>query len=122
MSPVAAPADRRFRRAHVKPLRRRTVRVVVLPAIKYALAAVAAAYGLYRGGVALAFMRARSRSIAFRCVETCGCRTVKWSRSSAAFEVRTWCGPIWKRGASACWRRPGSRTPRCDGRCRQLSK
>jgi cell division protein FtsQ len=49
MSPVAAPADRRFRRAHVKPGRRRQVlRNVVKPAAQYLLVAAAVLYGLYR--------------------------------------------------------------------------
>ena len=50
MSPVAAPADRRFRRAHVKPARkRRSWRTFVKPAIQYGLVALAALYGVYRG-------------------------------------------------------------------------
>jgi cell division protein FtsQ len=49
MSPVAAPADKRFRRAHVKPgRRRRQWQAIVRPAIKVALLAVALSYGLYR--------------------------------------------------------------------------
>ena len=50
MSAVAAPADRRFRRAHVKPARRkRTWRALAWPAIRYGLAALVAALAIYRG-------------------------------------------------------------------------
>jgi cell division protein FtsQ len=49
MSPVAAPADKRFRRAHVKPgRRRRQWQAIARPALKVALLAVALSYGLYR--------------------------------------------------------------------------
>jgi cell division protein FtsQ len=49
MSPVAAPADRRFRRAHVKPGRRRRVwQTVAVPALKYAALACIFLYGAYR--------------------------------------------------------------------------
>jgi cell division septal protein FtsQ len=49
MSAVAAPADRRFRRAHVKPGRRRhDWHAFVKPALRYGLVAVLVAYGLYR--------------------------------------------------------------------------
>src|SRR5207244_2309338 len=50
MSAVAAPADRRFRRAHVKPSRTRRRWVGrVRPLLRYALAAAVVAYGLYFG-------------------------------------------------------------------------
>lgn len=50
MSAVAAPADRRFRRAHVKPARRkRQWRAMVAPAIRYGLAIAVVALALYRG-------------------------------------------------------------------------
>jgi cell division protein FtsQ len=51
MSPVApVAADRRFRRAHVKPSRRRTGwRALVRPIVKGLLVALATAYALYRG-------------------------------------------------------------------------
>ncbi len=54
MSAVAAPADRRFRRAHVKPARRRRDwRSFVGPALRYAVAALLLSYGVYRvSGVA----------------------------------------------------------------------
>ncbi len=49
MSPVAAPADKRFRRAHVKPgRRRRSWQALVKPLLKYALLALLLAFGLYR--------------------------------------------------------------------------
>ena len=50
MSAVAAPADRRFRRAHVKPARRkRTWRALAWPAIRYGLVAAVASLAVYRG-------------------------------------------------------------------------
>lgn len=50
MSPVAAPADRRFRRAHVKPgRRRRDWRGHVKPLVKIGFLLAALGYGLYRG-------------------------------------------------------------------------
>lgn len=49
MSPVAAPADRRFRRAHVKPgRRRRDWKTIARPVVRYALATSVVAYVLYR--------------------------------------------------------------------------
>jgi cell division septal protein FtsQ len=55
MSAVAAPADRRFRRAHVKPSRiRRRWAGRVKPLLGYALAAFVIAYGLYRGSAGVA--------------------------------------------------------------------
>jgi cell division septal protein FtsQ len=50
VSAVAAPADRRFRRAHVKPARRkRTWRALAWPAIRYGLVALVASLAVYRG-------------------------------------------------------------------------
>jgi cell division protein FtsQ len=50
VSAVAAPADRRFRRAHVKPARRkRTWRAIVGPAIRYGVASAIVGLALYRG-------------------------------------------------------------------------
>lgn len=58
MSPVAAPADRRFRRAHVKPARKRgTWRRLVGPLVKYGFVTLVAAYAAYRGGAVLANAR-----------------------------------------------------------------
>ena len=55
MSAVAAPADRRFRRAHVKPSRaRRRWAGRVKPPLRYAMAVVVAAYGLYLGSSSVA--------------------------------------------------------------------
>jgi cell division protein FtsQ len=49
MSPVAAPADRRFRRAHVKPGRRRRLwQTLAVPALKYTALACIFLYGAYR--------------------------------------------------------------------------
>ena len=50
MSAVAAPADRRFRRAHVKPARRkRTWRAMAGPAIRYGVASAIVGLAIYRG-------------------------------------------------------------------------
>jgi cell division protein FtsQ len=50
VSAVAAPADRRFRRAHVKPARRkRTWRALAWPAVRYGLVAAVASLAVYRG-------------------------------------------------------------------------
>jgi cell division protein FtsQ len=50
VSAIAAPADRRFRRAHVKPARRkRTWRGLAWPAIRYGLVAAIASLAVYRG-------------------------------------------------------------------------
>ena len=58
MSPIAAPADRRFRRAHVKPARRRRDwRLLARPALRYSLIAVVAAYGAYRAPSIVAYAR-----------------------------------------------------------------
>jgi cell division protein FtsQ len=55
MSAVAAPADKRFRRAHVKPGRRRqTWKALGAPAAKYAAFAALLIYALYRGGEVVA--------------------------------------------------------------------
>jgi cell division protein FtsQ len=52
MSPVAAPADRRFRRSHVRPSRRRNDwRRLVKPAVNIGLVAAVAAYVVYRGSI-----------------------------------------------------------------------
>ncbi len=49
MSVVAAPADRRFRRAHVKPSRRRwRWQAMVVPAARYAVVTLLLGYGAYR--------------------------------------------------------------------------
>ena len=50
MSRIAAPADRRFRRAHVKPARkRRDWRSILKPVVRYGLVAAVLVYGAYRG-------------------------------------------------------------------------
>ncbi len=53
MSPVAAvAADKRFRRAHVKPSRRRTGwRALIRPLVKGVLVALVTGYALYRGAL-----------------------------------------------------------------------
>ena len=57
MSRVAAPADRRFRRAHVKPSHRRwNWRPLVRWSVVLGVALVVSAYGLYRGRTAVAHM------------------------------------------------------------------
>jgi cell division protein FtsQ len=58
MSPVAAPADRRFRRAHVKPARKRSAaRVLLRPLIRYGLVALLLVYGAYRASAVVADAR-----------------------------------------------------------------
>lgn len=54
MSQVAAPSDRRFRRAHVKPARKRgNWRAIAKPLVRISLVGLIVGYGLYRGlGVA----------------------------------------------------------------------
>ncbi|MGB7217202.1 MAG: FtsQ-type POTRA domain-containing protein [Vicinamibacterales bacterium] len=53
MSHVAAPADRRFRRSHVKPARRGwRWRTKAAPLARYAVVALVLAYGAYRGAIA----------------------------------------------------------------------
>jgi cell division protein FtsQ len=58
VSPIAAPADRRFRRAHVKPGRKRRVwRSLVKPIARYGLIGLALVYGAYRGSSVVADAR-----------------------------------------------------------------
>jgi cell division protein FtsQ len=57
MSRVAAPADKRFRRAHVKPTRRRRWHAVARPLVKYGFLGAVLAFGLYRGGHVIADAR-----------------------------------------------------------------
>src|SRR5437667_2507123 len=58
MSPVAAPADRRFRRAHVKPARKRSaVRAFLRPLVRYGLVALVLVYGAYRASAVVADAR-----------------------------------------------------------------
>ena len=58
MSLVAAPADRRFRRAHVKPARkRRDWRSIARPALGYLFVGLLVCYGAYRGSSTAADVR-----------------------------------------------------------------
>jgi cell division protein FtsQ len=58
VSPVAAPADRRFRRAHLKPSRRRRHwRSLVTPAVKSGLVGLLIIYGAYRASNVVAHAR-----------------------------------------------------------------
>jgi cell division protein FtsQ len=58
VSPMSAPADKRFRRAHIKPARRRGKwRGLIRPAVKYGVLVLVAVYGAYRGGGALMHAR-----------------------------------------------------------------
>jgi len=58
VSPVAAPADRRFRRAHVKPSRKRSEwRRLVAPIARYGLVGLALIYAAYRGSSVVAHAR-----------------------------------------------------------------
>jgi cell division septal protein FtsQ len=55
MSPVAAPSDRRFRRAHVKPARRRfDWRRLTRPLLRYGVVGTLLLYGVYRGSIVAA--------------------------------------------------------------------
>jgi cell division septal protein FtsQ len=54
---VAAPADKRFRRAHVKPMRRRKWRAAVAQALKYGGLALVAVFALYRGSAVVSRAR-----------------------------------------------------------------
>jgi cell division protein FtsQ len=55
VSAIAAPADRRFRRHHVKPARRRRQwRAWVRPTLQYGALTALLAFGLYRGGAVAA--------------------------------------------------------------------
>jgi len=58
VSAIAAPADRRFRRAHIKPSRkRRKWQAVVVPAARFVLIMLVSGYAAYRGSVAVAHAR-----------------------------------------------------------------
>lgn len=58
MSPVAAPADRRFRRAHVKPARKRSRwSGFTRPLARYAVFFLVLAYGAYRASSVVAHAR-----------------------------------------------------------------
>lgn len=68
MSPVAVPADKRFRRAHVKPGRRRNYwRAVAIPAAHYALIGAVIACGMYEvSGIAAQAHALRIEKISIR--------------------------------------------------------
>jgi cell division protein FtsQ len=58
MSAVAAPADRRFRRSHVKPGRRKhSWRTVARPILQYGVLAALVMYGIYRTSSVAAYAR-----------------------------------------------------------------
>jgi len=58
MSPVAAPADRRFRRAHVKPARKRSMWwTIARPVVRYGLVSLVLVYGAYRASAVVADAR-----------------------------------------------------------------
>jgi cell division septal protein FtsQ len=58
VSPVSAPSDKRFRRAHIKPARRRGKwRGLIWPGLKYVVLVLSALYGAYRGGGAVMHAR-----------------------------------------------------------------
>jgi cell division protein FtsQ len=58
MSAVSAPADRRFRRAHVKPSRKhRYGPRVVKPLLRYGLGAIVVLFAVYRGSSVVAHAR-----------------------------------------------------------------
>jgi len=68
VSAVAVAADKRFRRAHVKPgRRRRHWRAVVVPLARYALIGAAIAYGMYQAsGIAAQAHALRIEKISIR--------------------------------------------------------
>ena len=124
MSPVAAQTDRRFRRAHVKPARRRAAgAALVRPLLTYGAARRGRSrYGVYRtsrrrraGARAAGRSHRRPRQRA-----AVGRRGAGGARAGCA--ARAWCGPTSTRGAGACWRRRGCATRRCGARCRRRSK
>ncbi len=58
MSPISAPADKRFRRAHIKPARHRGKwRGLIRPAVTYGVVVLIAVCGVYRGGDVLRHAR-----------------------------------------------------------------
>jgi cell division septal protein FtsQ len=58
VSPISAPADKRFRRAHIKPARRRGKwRGLIRLTITYGVLVLIAVYGVYRGGGGLMHAR-----------------------------------------------------------------
>src|SRR5439155_21618802 len=58
MNAIAAPSDRRFRRAHLKPGRRRRAwRALVRPLLRYGVLGAVLAYGVYRLSAAAAHAR-----------------------------------------------------------------
>jgi cell division protein FtsQ len=60
MSPVSAPADKRFRRAHVKPARRRRWFARAWPTVKRALLVGIVAFAVYQAGQAVGEARVLS--------------------------------------------------------------
>jgi cell division protein FtsQ len=68
VSPVAVPADKRFRRAHVKPgRRRRNWRAIAVPIVRYALIGALVVYGMYRvSGIAAQAHALRIETISVR--------------------------------------------------------
>jgi len=59
MTPVSAPSDRRFRRARLRPARRRgRLKAVMWPAIKYPVIGMALIYAGYRSGDAILQLQA----------------------------------------------------------------
>ena len=58
MSPISAPADKRFRRAHIKPARRRGKwRGLIRPGVACGVLVLIAVFGAYRGGFAVRYAR-----------------------------------------------------------------
>jgi cell division protein FtsQ len=58
VSPISAPADKRFRRAHIKPARRRGKwRGLIRPGVAGGVLVLIAVFGAYRGGGAVRYAR-----------------------------------------------------------------
>ena len=115
MSPVSAPADKRFRRAHIKPARRRGKwRGLVRPGVKYGVLLLIALYGAYRGGGAV--MHARLLQVDRIVV-----------RGTERLSTGSSLGAQWLRGESIVWSvfppvdpaasSPWCATQRCADRC-----
>ena len=114
MSPVAAPADKRFRRAHVKPARRRrSWRALGRAAMRdRARSPRVLLYGVYRGVGVVGARARRCRSIASSCAATSGCRPARCWRCSSGLrgESLVWTD-LDALARSGCWRRRGCATP-----------
>ena len=102
MSPVAAPADKRFRRAHVKPSAPPPLAMLSCArSLQYGVLGRAGLFCLYRGGSSSP-MRGRCRSTPSPCAATCSCRGgVVTDALRRPRRARTSCGATSRCGAPA---------------------